>query len=67
MRGYHLSRLYSPLANLRQMVYESEATTSSEIQEFQNSVLGETFVPPGGSLSLDLLDRCRRDYDLPEG
>ena len=66
-RGYHLSRLYSPLANLRQMVYESEATTPSEIQEFQNSVLGETFVPPGGSLSLDVLDRCRRDYDMPEG
>ena len=67
VRGYHLSRLYSPLANLRQMVYESEATSPSEIQEFQNSVLGETFVPPGGSLSLDLLDRCRRDYELPEG
>ena len=67
VRGYHLSRLYSPLANLRQMVYESEATSPSEIQEFQNSVLGKTFVPPGGSLSLDLLDGCHRDYDMPEG
>ena len=49
------------------MVYESEATSPSEIQEFQNSVSGETFVPPGGSLSLDLIDGCRRDYDMPEG
>ena len=49
------------------MIYESEATSPSEIQEFQNSVLGETFVPPGGSLRLDLIDGCRRDYELPEG
>ena len=49
------------------MVYDSEATSPSEIQEFQNSVLGETFVPPGGSLRLDLIDGCRCDYELPEG
>ena len=64
IRGYHLNRLYSPLANLRQMIYESEATTPSEVQEFQNSVLGETFLPSGGGLTLDVLDRCRRDYDF---
>ena len=49
------------------MIYESEATSPSEIQEFQNSVLGETFVPPGSSLRLDLIDGCRGDYELPEG
>jgi hypothetical protein len=62
IRGYHLSRLYSPLANLRQMVWESEATTPLAAQEFQNAVLGETFVPPNGGLRFDDLDRCRADY-----
>lgn len=65
IHGYHLNRLYSPLANIAQMVLESEETAPGALQEFQNSVLGETFVPPGGRLSLDALDRCRRDYQMP--
>ncbi len=66
IRGYHISRLYSPLADVRQMIYESEATTPVAMRLFQNAVLGETFVPPGGRLTLDVLDRCRRDYVMPE-
>ena len=66
IRGYHLSRLYSPLANIRQMVFESQATTPAARQLFSNAVLGETFVPPGGQLTLDILDRCRRDYRVEE-
>src|SRR5207237_542878 len=58
---------YSPLANLSQMVYESRDTSPSAVQEFQHAVLGETFVPPGGRLTLDVLDRCRRDYSMPQG
>lgn len=65
VHGYHLNRLYSPLANVAQMVLESEETTPIAQQEFQNSVLGETFVPPGGRLTLDVIDRCRRDYVMP--
>ena len=65
IRGYHLNRLYSPLANLQQMVWESQETTPAAQQEFQNSVLGITFVPPGGRLTLDRLDRCRGDYNMP--
>jgi hypothetical protein len=67
IRGYHLSRLYSPLADVRQMVYESEATTPAAMRLFNNAVLGETFVPPGGRLTLDVLDRCRHDYGMPDG
>ena len=67
IHGYHLNRLYSPLANVPQMVYESQATTPVALQEFRNAVLGETFVPPGGQLQLDVLDRCRRDYTMPDG
>ena len=46
------------------MIYDSEATTPSALQEFQNSVLGTTFVPPGGKLSFGDLDACRQNYEL---
>jgi hypothetical protein len=65
VHGYHLNRLYSPLANLAQVILESEETSPAAQLEFQNSVLGETFVPPGGRLTLDVIDRCRRDYVMP--
>ncbi len=67
IHGYHLNRLYSPMANIAQMIYESQATTPGALQEFHNSGLGESFVPPGGRLTLDVLDRCRRDYVMPDG
>jgi hypothetical protein len=67
IHGYHINRLYSPWINVPQMVLASQATTLMALQEFQNSDLGETFVPPGGRLNLDVLDRCRRDYTMPEG
>jgi hypothetical protein len=67
VRGYHLSRLYSPWANLAEMIEASQATTPFAMQEFRNSDLAEPFVPPGGRLTLDVLDRCRRDYVMPDG
>ncbi len=67
VRGYHLNRLYSPLANLPQMIYESDAITPIALQEFQNSVLGDSFLPPGGRIGIDVLDRSRRDYEMPIG
>ena len=66
IHGYHLSRLYSPWANLREMIAASQAETPAALQEFHNSDLGEVFSPPGGGLSLDEIDRCRRDYALEE-
>jgi hypothetical protein len=62
IRGYHLSRLYSPWLDLAAMVEASRAPTPSAQQEFWNSDLGEPFHDPGGGLSLDVLDRCRRPY-----
>ena len=64
VHGYHLSRLYSPWANLAAMIAASRAETPAALQEYYNSDLGEVFSPPGGGLSLDLLDGCRRDYTL---
>ena len=66
IRGYHLSRLYSPWVNLPEMIAASQAETPTALQEFHNSDLGEVFSPPGGGLSLDEIDRCRRDYSLEE-
>jgi len=48
------------------MVEASRATTPTALQHFYNSDLGETFVPPGGRISIDVLDRCRRDYLMPD-
>ena len=67
IRGYHLNRLYSPYADIPRIIHESEATTPAAVQEFRSGVLGETYVPPGGRLTLDVLDRCRRDYEVPDG
>ena len=66
LHGYHLNRLYSPWLDLPAMIEESYGTTASEIQEFQNSHLGEVFVPEGGGLTPDVLDRCRDDYGVEE-
>lgn len=66
IHGYHISRLYSPLADIRQMVFERQETTPAALQQFSNAVLGEVFVPPGGQLTLDILDRCRGDYQIEE-
>ena len=66
IHGYHLNRLYSPWLDLPAMIAASEATTPAGVQEFQNSDLAEPFVPPGGGLSIDVLDRCRRDYKLDD-
>lgn len=66
VHGYHLSRLYSPWANLGDMIAASEETGVASVQEFLNSDLGEPFSPPGGGLSLDTIDRCRGDYALAD-
>lgn len=66
IRGYHLSRLYSPLADVKRMILEAEAVSLLDEQQFQNQVLGEVYVQPGGGLSLDDLDRCRSGYALDD-
>ena len=63
-RGYHLNRLYSHLANLEEMIVESQSSGPSAQTAFQNQVLGEVFVPSGSGLTLTDLDKCRREYSL---
>jgi hypothetical protein len=64
IHGYHLNRLYSPLANIAGIIRESQALSFSDEQQFQNQVLGEVYAPEGSRLTMDLLDRCRQEYDL---
>lgn len=64
IRGYQLGRLYMPWADIGAMVEASQASGSFAEQEFYNSDLGEPFVPAGGGLTLDELDRSRGDYRL---
>lgn len=66
IHGYYLNRLFSPWANIPEMIAASKAKTPFALQEFQNSDLGETFVPPGGGLTIDVIDRCRGDYLVSE-
>ncbi len=66
VHGYHFSRLYLPWANIPDMIEASQATTPSALQEFHNNDLGDTFVPPGGGISTNTLDRCRRMYFLSQ-
>ena len=66
IRGYHLSRLYSPWADIKAMIAASQSPTPRGQQEFRNSDLGQAFVVEGGGLTLDVLDRCREEYSLEE-
>ncbi len=65
LRGYHVSRLYLPTANLPEMIRASQSAAYRVQQEFYNSGLGEPFLPPGGRITIDTLDRCRRNYEMP--
>ncbi len=66
VRGYQLSRLYAPWANLRAMIEASEQTSAAEVQGFQNSDLGEVFTAEDSGLTRDVLNRCRRNYGLDD-
>lgn len=66
IHGYHLGRLYSPWLNVPELIAASEGATVFEREQFANSDLGEPFVPPGGGISVDVLDRCRTDYVLQD-
>jgi hypothetical protein len=60
--GYHLSRLFSPLANLLKIVQALQTTDETKRREAYNQDLGEPYTPRGGQLTDTILDDCRRDY-----
>ena len=63
-RGYYISKLYSPMADLKKMVESSKLTAEWEVQQFYNQDLGVPYEPKGGKLTDETLQACKRDYNL---
>jgi len=55
--GRHISKLFSPTANLNQMMLDSKNPLKE--QEFNNSDLGRPYEPKGSRLSDEILDSVR--------
>lgn len=60
--GYHLTKLFSPLVQLVDLVKALDTTDETKRREAFNQDLGEPYTPRGGQLTDDVLDDCRRDY-----
>lgn len=60
--GYHVTKLFSPLANLLDIVKRLQSTNETERRETFNQDLGLPYRPRGGGLDDATLDACRRDY-----
>lgn len=67
--GYQLNKLYSPRANLKNLaltylqILQGNAS-QSRLQEFFNQDAGIPYLPKGGHLDTDIIDRCiDENYD----
>ena len=62
--GFHLTKLFSPLADLGAIIKALDTTDETRRREAFNQDLGETYVPRGGQLTDEHLDGCRREYAM---
>lgn len=60
--GYHVTKLFSPLADIDAIVQSLRSTDETKRRECFNQDLGEPYTPRGGGLSDAVLDECRADY-----
>lgn len=60
--GYHLSRLFSHYANLRDILKNLQTTDETKRKETYNQDLGEPYTPKGSKITDTVLDECRREY-----
>ncbi len=60
--GFHVTRLFSAMANLAGIVASLATTDETKRREAYNQDLGEPYTPRGGQLTEDVLDGCRRNY-----
>lgn len=60
--GWHLTKLFSPWADLLSIVRTLQSTDETKRKECFNQDLGLPYTPRGGRLTGEELDDCRRDY-----
>jgi hypothetical protein len=60
--GFHLTKLFSPTAQVRDLVEALATTDETKRREAYNQDLGEPYTPKGGQLTAEVLDACRREY-----
>jgi len=60
--GYHVTKLFSPIADLLEIVRSLITTDETKRKECYNQDLGLPYVPRGGQLTDEVLDACRREY-----
>jgi hypothetical protein len=60
--GFHLTKLFSPTAQLPALVRALQTTDETKRREAFNQDLGETYTPRGGQITDAVLDACRREY-----
>jgi len=60
--GFHLTKLFSPAANLLDLVKALQTTDETKMREAWNQDLGETYSPRGLKVSDEVIDACRREY-----
>lgn len=65
-RGYHISKLIVPGADVAELVREHGRTAEDEVQTHYNFDLGLPYAPRGGSLSEAAVLACRRDWRMPD-
>lgn len=60
--GFHVTKFLSPTTSLDGLIANLDTVDETKRREAFNQDLGETYTPRGGSLTLDILNDCRRDY-----
>lgn len=66
-RGYHLTRLIAPGANLHDIIVASKQRLPHQRQTFFNKDLGEPFAPEEGRLSRQAISACVREFSQEMG
>lgn len=65
IRGYHVSQLYSPRLDIRELIKDANKTSEWEVMQFYNQDLGLPYEPKGAKITEDDLKACTRDYTIP--
>jgi hypothetical protein len=67
IRGYHVTRLCAPGANLHDIIVASKQRLPHQRQTFFNKDLGEPFAPAEGRLSREVIASCVREFSQEPG